>query len=150
MNDYLTIKQTVDYIKRTDNTIRRVLIQKRNKINKNECFEVVKRIGNLYYIYKPYLDKRYNIKHTDNNNNNEINKTDSDNLEELRELRETIKMYSIMLEAKDNEIRGIKEEKDYFKNQNKMINKSLDKVLNSLEYAQKLNALDKKIIFKNP
>lgn len=143
---YLDIKESALLVSRHERTIRRVIVQKRETINKIEGYSVIKYTKRKYYISTDYLHKRYNIPKQKRQTTQPPKTEDT---EELRELRETIKMYSIMLEAKDNEIRGLKEEKSFLKTQCEIQNKNLDRVLNSLEYAQKLNALDKKITFKS-
>lgn len=134
MKGYLDIKQTVEYINRTENTVRRVLIKKRDIINNKEGYKVIKYIDRKYYISTIYLNKRYNI------DNTEITPLTTNT--ELQELKETVKMYAIMLEEKDKEIIRLKEENIYFKSQNEKITNSL---ITTLDQTQKLSALEKQM-----
>lgn len=131
MKDYLTIKDSALLVDRHERTIRRVIIQKRETINKNEGYEVVKHIDKKYYISTQYLHNRYDIK----DNNKTINTTENN---ELQELRETVKMYAIMLEEKDKQIELLKIQIDELKEDKKYLFSNIDQ-------SQKLTALEKQL-----
>lgn len=148
MNNYLTIKQTVEYIKRTDNTIRRVLIQKRHEINKEEGFDVVKRVGNKYYIHIPFLDKRYPKNNTvEYNIKTEANQPVTEDKEELRDLQETIKMYSIMLGEKDKLIEKLESELKEYKEDKKYLKEQFKTITTLFDQSQKIIALKQGVSF---
>jgi hypothetical protein len=138
MKGYLDIKESALLVDRHERTIRRVIIQKRENINKKEGYEVVKHTNKKYYISTDYLHKRYNIP-TQQRQYTQPLKEDT---EELRELKETVKMYAIMLEEKDKQIIRLKEENNYFKSQNEKMTNS---IITTLDQSQKLSALEKQL-----
>ena len=148
MIKYLDIKHAALHVHRHERTIRRVIVQNREEINKKEGYKVIKYNGKKYLISVTYLNTRYGVTYTKETEEKIDREENTVSLEALRELQETNKMYSFMLSEKDKLLAEKDKQIELLKSQSEILERQITFQNLALDQAQKLSALEKQLELK--